>query len=89
MEHFVFWDGGEGEPIGIERQRGEQVSVNERAEGAKAMRRPWRTTAGGWYTETHDPHAHHHHESSDRLFFRVFLRGSSTTCFLRHCYYGY
>ena len=37
------------------------------------MRRPWRTTAGGWHTETHDPHAHHHHESSDRLFFRVFF----------------
>ena len=32
------------------------------------MRRPWRTTAGGWHTETHDPHAHHHHDSSDRLF---------------------
>ena len=32
------------------------------------MRRPWRTTAGGWQTETHDPHAHHHHESSDRVF---------------------
>ena len=27
------------------------------------------STAGGWHTETHDPHAHHHHESSDRLFF--------------------
>ena len=33
------------------------------------MRRPRRTTAGGWHTETHDPHAHHHHESSDRFFF--------------------
>ena len=32
------------------------------------MRRPWRTAAGGWRTETRDPHAHHHHESSDRLF---------------------
>ena len=31
------------------------------------MRRPLRTTAGGWHTETHDRHAHHHHESSDRL----------------------
>ena len=36
------------------------------------MRRPWRTTAGGWHTETNDPHAHHHHESSDRLFFSIF-----------------
>ena len=35
------------------------------------MRRSRRATAGGWHTETHDPHAHHHHESSDRLFFRV------------------
>ena len=32
------------------------------------MRRPRRTTGGGWHTETHDPHAHDHHESSDRLF---------------------
>ena len=55
----------------------------ERAERAKAMRRPWKTTAGGWHTEIHDPHAHHHHESSHRLFFRIFLRGSSTTCYLR------
>ena len=31
------------------------------------MRRPWRTTTGGWQTEAHDSHAHHHHESSDRL----------------------
>ena len=41
------------------------------------MRRPWRTTAGGWHTETHDPHARHHHESRDRLFFSFFLRGST------------
>ena len=32
------------------------------------MSRPWRTAAGEWHTETHDPHAHHHHKSSDRLF---------------------
>ena len=38
------------------------------------MRRPWRTTAGGWHTETHDPHAHHHHESSDRPFSGSFTR---------------
>ena len=37
------------------------------------MRRPWRTTAGGRHTETHDPHAHHHHEGSDRLFFHFLL----------------
>ena len=35
------------------------------------MRRPSRTTAGGWHTETHDPHAHHH-ESNDRLFSFLF-----------------
>ena len=32
------------------------------------MRRPWITTAGGWHKETHDPHVHHHNESSDRRF---------------------
>ena len=36
------------------------------------MRRPWRTTAGGWHTETHDPHAHQHHEGSDLLLVKVF-----------------
>ena len=35
--------------------------------------------AGGWHTETHDPHANHLRESSDGIFFRVYLRGSSTT----------
>ena len=38
------------------------------------MRRPWRTTAGGWHKETYDRHAHHHHhESSDRLFFKGYF----------------
>ena len=36
------------------------------------MRRPCRTTAVRWHTETHDPHAQHHHESSDRLFRGVY-----------------
>ena len=79
---FFFWDGGEGEPIVIECQREQVRRSGPRA--ANAMRRPRRTTVGGWHTETHDPHAHHHHEGSDRFFFRVLKRGSSTTCYLRH-----
>ena len=47
-------------------------SAKERNEWAKAMRRPWRTTAGEWHTETHESHAHHHHEGGDRLFFYIF-----------------
>ena len=40
------------------------------------MRRPWRTTTGGWHTETHHTHAHHHHESSDRRVFVFFVFAS-------------
>ena len=43
------------------------------------MRRPWRTTAGGWHTETHDPHAYYHHESSDRLFSGFFYEAEYNT----------
>jgi hypothetical protein len=39
----------------------------ERAEWAKAMRRPWRTAAGR-HTETHDRRAHHHESSNHRFF---------------------
>ena len=41
------------------------------------MRRPRRTAAGGWYTETRDPHVHHH-ESSYCL---IFLEGGGTSLF--------
>ena len=36
-------------------------------EGAKAMRRPWRTAAGR-HTETRDRRAHQHESSKHRLF---------------------
>ena len=53
-----------------------RARAKERAEWAKATRRPWRTAAGR-HTETHDRRAHHH-ESSNHRFFLDVLRGSST-----------
>ena len=51
-----------------------RASAKQRAEWAKAMRRLWRTTTGGWQTESHDPHPHRHRESNDRLFNGFFTR---------------
>ena len=53
-----------------------RARAKERAEWAKATRRPWRTAAGR-HTETHDRRAHHH-ESSNHRFFLDVSRGSST-----------
>ena len=52
------------------------------------MRRPWRTTAGGWHTETHDPHAHHHHESSDCLSSGLLYEAVVVTYVIDFCRVG-
>ena len=73
-EQFVFWDGEEGEPIGIERQR-EQVRMSGHGELRRwgghrepqqedGTRRPT--------TRTHTPSS----REQRSFFFRVFSRGS-------------
>ena len=63
---FFFWDRG---------RRGTdwkgvatKARAKERANWAKAMRRPWRMVAGR-HTKTHDRRAHNHESSSHRFFF--------------------
>ena len=72
-EHFVFWDGREGEPT--EGSGNQSTFEGVVTEWAKALRLPW-TAAAGRHTETRDRRAHHHERESSchRFFFCVFLR---------------
>ena len=78
-EHFVFWDGGEGVPIGIECQR-EQAHRS----GPSELMRGGHGEPQQEYGTRRPTTRTHTITRAAIVFFRVFLRGGRTTCYLRH-----